>query len=129
MPLHPNAVAQNCAAGDTAAGIDGDNGNTLALPPQLGGERIDKGALPRPGRTGDPDHASVTGERLQVAQSFERRPVAILDATRCAGESAHVAIADFLRPLVHQLLRSCRAITIRWISLVPSPIVQSFTSR
>ena len=33
------------------------------------------------------------------------------------------------RDLQRQAFRSCRAMTIRWISEVPSPIVQSLTSR
>jgi hypothetical protein len=35
----------------------------------------------------------------------------------------------FLFPVFLYALKSCRAITIRWISLVPSPIVQSLESR
>ena len=46
-----------------------------------------------------------------------------------ARQRPYVAFENLFGQRAHQLLSNCRAITIRWISLVPSPMVHSFTSR
>ena len=46
----------------------------------------------------------------------------ILDRAECPSECSKIGP-------IHQSFSSWRAITRRWISLVPSPMVQSFTSR
>ncbi len=39
------------------------------------------------------------------------------------------ALTSFIMICKSQSFNNCRAITSRWISLVPSPMVHSFTSR
>ena len=130
MLLHADAVAQDRAAGDAAGGIDRDDRHGLALPAQLALPwHRPACSCPRPGGPVMPTITRVPGERLHFAQQRQRLGIAILDACGGAGQRAQIACADLLRPIAHQLFRSCRAITRRWISLVPSPMVQSFTSR
>ena len=58
-------------------------------------------------------------ETRELLQQFPSFGCAVLDRRGGAGQLASG----------HQLFSNWRAMTRRWISLVPSPIVQSFTSR
>jgi hypothetical protein len=60
---------------------------------------------------------------MQELASFRK---AVLDRGGGSGNGTEVAGKDTFGG--HDF-RSCLAITRRWISLVPSPMVQSFTSR
>ncbi len=130
VPQHADAVAQNGAAGTPAGGVDGDDAHGAALPAQLARQGIHQRALARARRAGDPDHhahgrraAAARAEPASARGSRFSIPVA-------ARASARASPSAILRAqCVHQLFRSCRAITRRWISLVPSPMVHSFTSR
>ena len=65
---------------------------------------------------------------LRIVALDERdrfREGSILPGPDTGGERLEVAHHRF----VFDSARRLRAMTIRWISLVPSPIVQSFTSR
>ncbi len=129
MAEHADAVAQDRAAGAPAGGVHRDDGGGASLAAQLARHGIHQRALARARRTGDADHHRVSGARLQLAQHFQRPRIAILDPRGGAGQRARIAFRNFARPIRHRLFKSCRAITSRCISLVPSPMVQSFTSR
>jgi hypothetical protein len=127
--LHADAVAQNRAAGDAARRVHRDDRESLALAAQFARQRVHQRTLTGAGRTGDSHDAGVPGEGRKLAQDFQRLGIAVLHTRGGAGKQARVAFSNFTGPIVHQLFRSCLAMTRRWISLVPSPMVQSFTSR
>ena len=85
---------------------------------QFGGQGVDERALARAGRAGDADDQAFAFGRSD--SRIRRRAVFDL-----RGETREFAG----RVDSHQSFSSWRAITRRWISLVPSPMVQSFTSR
>ena len=76
----------------------------------------------------------MTVRASAVREQFLQKPASfgfsIFHGGCGAGQRAQIAGEDSLGRTVNiQLFRSCRAITRRWISLVPSPMVQSLTSR
>ena len=130
MALHADAVAENGSAGDT--GWSDRRQNHPTVWPRLrraAVKLIDERALARARRARNAQHDRLARVREQFSQYKASARVAILDRGCGAGEGAGIAAANALRQSGHQLFRSCRAMTSRWISLVPSPIVQSFTSR
>ena len=132
MALHADAIAQNRAAGIRAGGIDRDHADRFPF----GAQRV---------RESDRTACSFPRRARPVTPKIMARPVcgnnsrqqrlsfraAILDPRRGAGRGANVAARRFSLPRTshQQLFSNCRAITSRWISLVPSPMVHSFTSR
>ena len=137
--LHADAVAEEGAAGVGAGRIDGEDAHRLAALAAEAGEAVDQGALAGARRAGDADHARPAGVAdrcggqlalavaavLHAARSPAPRPAAAAPASRGtrSSRSARRAVES------HCPLKSCRAITRRWISLVPSPIVQILASR
>ncbi len=115
MALHANAVAEDRAAGSAAGRIDRDDGDASYRAAQLRGQGVDQRALARAGRAGDADNQ----RRRHPADLAEARAPFSTAVARRASSSWSP----------DQSFSSCRAITSRWISLVPSPMVQSFTSR
>ena len=85
--------------------------------------------FPAPGGPVIPTITACPARGCNSRSTSQRPRIAILDPGGGAGQRAHIAFRNLARPIRHQLFRSCRAITSRWISLVPSPMVQSFTSR
>ena len=100
--------------------------NERGVPPLAGGHALCQGCgVPLVVRT--------------VLNTFTK-PVVVVNATGCLEVATtrfpatawnvpwlHVAFENAAG--IHQLFSNCRAITRRWISLVPSPMVQSLTSR
>src|SRR5579872_1182423 len=119
MILHANAIAEDGSAGDAAAGIDGYYAHGAALFAEGAGERIHERALAGAGRSGDAEDRGPARARREVFEELAALGRTVLDGGGMARQSAWG----------HQLFNNCRAMTRRWISLVPSPIVQSFTSR
>ncbi len=114
VALHADAIAEDRAAGCAAGGIDGDDGDGLSAAAEFGGQCVDERALTRAGRTGDADDEAVAFGQIE---SGKGAPFSICVARRA---SSRASIQSF---------NSWRAMTRRWISLVPSPMVQSLTSR
>src|ERR1039458_5620073 len=106
--LHAYAVAQNGAAGGTAAGVYGEDGEGLALLAQLQRQGVHQRALAGAGGAGDADDAGMTGGRRQFAERFAGLGIAVLDAGGKAGEGARVAFAEFLRERGHRRGRPWR---------------------
>ena len=128
--LHADAVAQDGSAGAATGGVDGQNGDGFALTAQGGGEGIHQGAFTGTGRAGDCRRCAPYRRRGVSSRSVSSACGSRFSIPVAArGQRARVAFGDFAGEIVHQVLRSCRAITRRWISLVPSPMVQSLTSR
>src|SRR5664280_992144 len=108
--LHADAIAQNGAAGDAAAGVHGEDGDCLAPLAQLPGEGVHQRAFARAGRAGDADDARLAGEGLEFTQGFQGLGIAVLDSGGQTRQRARVPFADFSRQLGHRVLRNCRAI-------------------
>src|SRR5262245_19704526 len=111
----------------------------MVLLPVGHGEPVDQRTLSRSGTaryTNDQRLACVWKQLLQYGQAVGGAILHPRDDTR---ECPCVALEKILEELVRHVDRSdktrgydlniSRAITSRWISLVPSPIVQSLTSR
>src|ERR1700756_1742012 len=110
----------------------------MARPP------IDQRALAGARRAGDTYEICVAGIGEHLAQNFFRFGGAIFNRGNGARNRADVASPPLFCPVFdgnghsagdnsrtnrnYFLPRIWRAMTRRWISLVPSPIVQSFTS-
>ena len=75
--LHPDAVAQDGAAGDRAGRIDRDDGHRPPGAAQLRDQRRHERALARAGRPGDADQLGAAGQRVEAPQRGlgDRRPV------------------------------------------------------
>ena len=98
----------------------------FAFAPQFVDQSIHQRALARARRAGDADHRGASGVRKELLEQRVSGGPAILDRRCGTGERARIAGENFLGPGRHQLFSSWRAITRRWISLVPSPMVHSF---
>ena len=128
MRLHADTVAEDGAAAERTGWIDGDDTDGLAGAAELDDQAVDERALARAGRSGNANEiraARVSEEPPDELGSLGRL---VLDETDRAGHCARVALENALRQRTHWA-SSCRAITRRWISLVPSPMVRSLTSR
>src|SRR5580704_16895712 len=145
MPLHAHAIAKNCAAGEWARRVHCNDADRFLLAAIMPGHTIDKRALARPWSTRYADKIRVDGVGKQLAQNLFRFARAIFNRGNGAGNRTHITRANLLSPVFdgnghsvgdnsrtsgnYFLPRIWRAMTRRWISLVPSPMVQSFTSR
>src|SRR5579872_3554468 len=127
--LHADAVAQNSATGNAAGGIDGQNSHSLSGAANGAYQRVDESALACAWRPSDAGDDGVVGMRTEFSQQAGGFRRVILDGGRRASQRTHITTSDLIDPIGHQSFSSWRAITRRWISLVPSPMVQSFTSR
>ena len=92
-------------------------------------EAVDERALARAGVPGDADELRAPRAGEERAQLRLRGGLSVVDEAHEARGRADVALQHAVGERAHQALSRSRAITSRWISLVPSPIVQSFTSR
>src|SRR5712692_1237672 len=149
MPLHSNPIAQNGAPGVRARGINCDHAHLFLLFAVIACQTVNECALPRPWRSGNSREIRLTRVRKEQPKQRLRFGLMVFDRRDCARDRAHIAGAHLLRPFLsgeshtfpvepsakagaspyYFLPRIYRAITNFWISLVPSPMVQSFTSR
>ena len=106
--------------------------------PGLFRERVGEGALPYARRTGDPhDERGASGreDRLEdgatLGQAVLHRGQRARECPRVASTEARDEGIDIQgqRIPARSPVSNCLAITMRWISDVPSPIVVSFASR
>src|SRR5919108_1129384 len=129
MVLHADAIAEDRAAGERARRIDGDDADGLSGAADVRDEAIDQRALPRAGIAGDADELRAPGLGEDRAQLRFGGGLRVVDEPHETRGGPDVTLQDAVGESTHQALSRSRAITSRWISLVPSPIVQSFTSR
>ncbi len=141
--LHAHAIAENRPASKRTGRIDGDDADGFAGLAGFGGEPIDERALARAGWAGDTNQVGAPGVRENVAYQAGGGLRFVFDQRDGAGHRSHVAGPNALGKCQGHLCRrylsvlnggrqaasNCRAITRRCTSLVPSPIVSSFTSR
>jgi hypothetical protein len=104
MLLHADAVAQDGAAGDAAAGIDGDDADGVSAATENAGERVYESTLSCPGRTRDPGNAGVSGG--QFAKDLGGARIAVFDKRRGAGKGTGVALPDLASEIGHQLFNN-----------------------
>ena len=128
MVLHADAIAQDRPSGERARGIDGKDAHRLSPRAQERDQPIDQGALARTGIACDADDLCATGARPDLAEDSFRLGLGVVDLPHQPRGGADVPGDDAFGDGAHALSNS-RAITIRWISLVPSPMVHSLTSR
>src|SRR5438876_7727733 len=103
-------------------------GRQRSIGANRGNEAIHERALARTRRTGDADDIGPAGPTENRSHQFGARRILVLDERNAAGDCPPVARQNAVGERAHRE-RSSRAITSRWISLVPSPIVVSLTSR
>ena len=132
---HADAVAQDRPAAEGARGIDGDDRDTRGTLAVRAREVVHQGRLPAAGRTGHPHDLGAAGVRVERAQDLGRARVVVLHDAHEPREGTLVARAragDEVtgRGRRHQdARRRSRAMTMRWTSLVPSPISMRRASR
>ena len=135
--LHAHAIAEDRAAGERARGIDRNDPDAQAARAQLRDQPIDQRTLARARRAGDADEVRAPGARKNPPDQLRPCSGLVFDQTDGAGDRAWVALQDALGERrtcrcgggLGHCPSSWRAMTSRWISLVPSPMVSSFTSR
>ena len=139
MRLHSHPIAKNGAATVGAGGVDRDDADGLAGAAERRGHAIDERALAGAGRSGDAEMKGAAGLRENPPEQLGAGRRFVFDQRDGAGDGPRIAVEHaggerrarggcLLRILGH-CASSCRAITRRWISLVPSPMVRSLTSR
>src|SRR5438034_7715065 len=134
---HADAVTEDRAAAERARGIHGDDRHASGLLSIQAGEAIHERRFAAARRAGDPDRLREAGLWVELAHGFRRAGLVVLDDRDKARDRSLVPraraseqIARRGPPCRHQSTRrSWRAITIRWTSLVPSPISMRRTSR
>ncbi len=127
--LHPDPVAENRPAAVRAGGVDRDHPHGGPPAPIQGGQPIHERALAGAGRPRHAHQMRAPGVREQVPQQGRPAGVLVLDEANRPRDGPDIAGADAIGEGAVAHARSWRAMTRRWISLVPSPIVVSFTSR
>ena len=91
MILHADAVAENCAAGKRAGGIDGKHADGLALGAKAARQSVDQRALPCAGRAGYAYAQRSAGIRETLRQDFAGNRRCIFNQRDGPGESTHIA--------------------------------------
>src|ERR1700748_266085 len=137
MALHAHAVAENRAAGEWARWVDRYDADGLIFAAIMAGQAIYERALARARRAGDTDQIRIARVREHLAEDFFRFGRAIFNRGDGTRNRADVARPHLLCPVFdgnghlaednsrtsgnYFLPRIWRAITRRWILLVPSP--------
>ena len=103
MPLHTDAIAQNCAPGIGAGGIDGNDADLLLLGAVMRGQPIHQGAFAGARRASDASEIGLASPRKQNAQQLFRFLLMIFDGGNSTREGADVSGADAPGPLLNGL--------------------------
>src|SRR5439155_10613642 len=127
--LHAQPITEHRPAGKWARRIDRNDADGFPVTPELGQQAIDKRALAGAGRTGDADEVGTPGATEDLSDQGGAGGIVVFDQGNGACDSARIAGQDAIAQAGRHRARSCRAMTRRWISLVPSPMVVSLTSR
>ena len=130
---HADAVAEDGPTGERARWIDRDDRDAVAGLPVLRGEPRHQRAFPAAGWPGDADDARPPGLGVQRPQDVRAPGLVVLDDGEEPRDAALVAFPrageQRLGGRDQEAATRSRAMTIRWISLVPSPISMSRASR
>ena len=127
---HAHPVAEQRAARERARRVHGDHGHALAARAILLRELRDERALARAGRAGDADDIRAPRTAEDRTYQIGARAILVFNQGNRPGDRPGVAREHALGESGgHGRKSNCRAITRRWISLVPSPMVVSLTSR
>ncbi len=129
MLLHAHAVAEQRAAREGAGRIDGDDADAAATRAPLPREAIREGTLAGARRPGQADDGAAPGMGMEGGTECGGPRPFVLDHGDRARDGAKIAGTHAIGEVVDGHASSCRAITRRCTSLVPSPMVRSFTSR
>ena len=127
--LHAHAIAEQRPTRERAGRIDREDPDAPPASAPLPGQAVDQGALAGAGRPGETDEARVTRVRVQGRDEREGQGGLVLDVRDGARHRPHVAGTHASREVGGVHASSCRAMTRRCTSLVPSPMVRSLTSR
>ena len=122
--------------------MNGEVGSTATIPTvlpcgaQMRGQPVDQRGLARPRRAGHADHERAARVREERGQERRAPRAAVLDEADGPRHGPHVAREHAAREVRRDTFSgpslrcsSSRAMTRRWTSLVPSPIVPSLLSR
>src|SRR6266550_2916130 len=112
---HPDAVAEDRATAEGTRRIDRDDGNVRRALAERGRETVHERRLPAAWRAGDADDLRSAGLRIKRSHRAGCPGLVVLDDGQQSRDGVLVA--------------SARAMTMRWTSLVPSPISIRRTSR
>ena len=139
LSSHPRPVAEQRPAGEGTRRVDGEDRDIASAGARHSRQSIAQRALADSRRAGDPDDSRAPPLGKEHREELAGVRVTILDQRQCARKGAPVAAPKPLGQWVQvQGLEhigggysesNCLAITIRWISDVPSPIVMSLESR
>src|SRR5438309_5388396 len=127
--LHADAVAEDRASRERTGRVDRHHADGLPQAADVRDQPVYQRALSRAGIAGDSDELGTAGAGEQGAQLRLGGGLDIVDEAHQTRGGPDIALQHAVRERAHQALSKSRAITSRWISLVPSPIVHSFTSR
>jgi hypothetical protein len=94
MTLHADTVAEDCAAGEGAGGIDSDDADGFAGGPEVGDHLIDEGAFAGAGGAGDADDEGAAGLGEEGGEKGATGRGLIFDGGGGASEGAEIAGED-----------------------------------
>ena len=89
--LHPEAVAENRAAGERTGRVHGDDADRLSARARFGDQPIDQRALAGAGRAGDADEIGAAGVGKDRADQIGCRRRFVFDERNRAGDGARIA--------------------------------------
>src|SRR5690606_28805833 len=111
--LHPDAVAKDGAMAKRARGVNGDNADRLAPPPELGRECAGQCALAGTSAARNPNRVGAARAAVQLAQVLAAFRALAFDTADDAGERAPVALEKAFDDLRHAISSRCRTRTAR----------------
>src|SRR5688572_15823686 len=131
---HADAVAKDRAAAERRRRVDRDDRDAVGRCAVCPRETIDQRALAAAGRAGDADDLRVTGQRIQRPHGLGGTSLVVLDDGEQTRDRTFVAAPRTLEQVGrgdgHEACRARSfAMTMRWTSLVPSPISMRRASR
>ena len=135
MLLHADSITQNGAAAEGAARVDRHDAEAVSAGAVLRDQTVHQAALAGAGRPRDADDGGPAGTAKHLRQDPFAAGRALLHQRDRPRQGHGVSRHDRARQILHQDARSgvspssCRAMTRRWISEVPSPMVQILASR
>jgi len=100
MVLHANAVAQNRPACVWTSRIDRDDADGAFFLAIVAGQLIDQRALTRTRRAGEPENSRMPAVRKESLEQYGPARRAILDRADGTGQSAQIAGAKLVNPLL-----------------------------
>ncbi len=101
--LHADAIPKDCAAGERAAWIDGNNPNLRAVLPIRGRQPVDERALAGAGASGDSDDARLSRVGKQLPQKVVPCGCAVFDERDGSSQRSRIAIEEVPGLRCHRL--------------------------